>query len=217
MEERHKLNLGRIGIHISRETDGNLSGSAAIPSDRDLKPLYLAFRFFYHEKEPSNFYRVANILVRSIQEPIIQKFVKKIKEQWRGSFARNLSEFHGRRHYTSKDIIDNWFNAHYFHSDENKEIKLEELNTLLGPELSHISLFMAVFDASLAVSNLFNAIENMDRDKGVVVLPRFMSQEGVQPSAADGRRDKAVPPLCPHDVQSRNTRNPPHLTAMRIH
>ncbi len=45
--ERKKLNLGTIQISISREPDGNLTGSGNIPLERDLKLFYLAFRFFF--------------------------------------------------------------------------------------------------------------------------------------------------------------------------
>jgi hypothetical protein len=176
IEERNRLNLGRFGIHLSREPDGNLSGRAALPPERELKHLYLSFRFFYHKDEPSSFGKVANIVSRAISDPLVREAIKRIKAQWKGSFSDTLSQFHGRK-YSSEEIIDSWFNAHIFHSDYNKEQKLKELKSLLKDDLSHIALFMAIWDAGLAVSNLFTAVERMGRTDGEIALPRFMSRK----------------------------------------
>lgn len=176
VEERSRLKLGRFGIQISREQDGTLSGSATLPPERELKHLYWSFRFFYHKEEPSNFAKVANIVSKAISEPLVREAIKKIKAQWKGSFSEMLSEFHGRK-YSSEEIIDNWFNAHLFHSDYKKEQKLKELNALLKDDLSRIVLFMTIWDAGLAVSNLFTAVEKMGRTNGEIVLPLFTSRK----------------------------------------
>lgn len=176
IEERSQLKLLKFGIHISREPDGNLAGSAPLPPERELKPYYLSFRFFYHKEEPSNFGKVANIVSKAINDPLIRDAIKRIKAQWKGSFTETLSQFHGRK-YSSEEIIDCWFNAHFFHSDSKKEQKLKELNLLLNHDLSRIALFMAIWDAGLAISNLFKVVEKMGRTDGEIVLPLFMNRE----------------------------------------
>lgn len=171
LEERKKLNLGTIQISISREPDGNLTGSGNIPLERDLKLFYLAFRFFFLEKERSNFNRVSNLIRDSFSNPAVNTFVKKIKEQWKGSFVKNISDFHGRN-YSSKEIVDLWFNAHLFHSVEEKEVRLSEINSFLSSGLSQITLFMSVWDAGLSVASLYNSLEYLEKDRGYLTLPK---------------------------------------------
>lgn len=175
IEERSRLKLDKFCIHLSRGSDGNLAGNAPLPPERELKHLYLSFRSFYHKDEPSNFGKVANIVSKAISDPLIREAIKRIKAQWKGSFTETLSHFHGRK-YSSEEIIDSWFNAHFFHSDSKKEQKLKELNVLLKDNLSRIALFMAIWDAGLAISNLFKAVERMGRADGEIVLPIFMSR-----------------------------------------
>ena len=98
------------------------------------------------------------------------------KAQWKGSFVEDLSKFHGEK-YSSEELIDSWFNAHYFHTDDKKEENLKKLNTLLNNELSRTSLYMAVWDAGLAISNLFNVVKDMGRTTGGIALPFYMNEE----------------------------------------
>ena len=173
IEERKALNLGLLSIQMSRQPDGSISGRGNIPTTRQLKIFYLAFRFFYLEKEPSNFNKVVNIAYRVITDPVIRILLRRSKEQWKGRFIQTISEFHGRK-YTTKQVVDAWFNANIFHSDEKHKKGLAEIDKLLKDELSRIALFMCVWDAGLAVSSLYKLIENLGPSHGHIAIPKHI-------------------------------------------
>lgn len=136
------------------------------------------------EKERSNFNRVSNLIRDSFCNPAVNAFVKKIKEQWKGSFVKNISDFHGRN-YSSKEIVDLWFNAHLFHSVEEKEERLSEINSFLSSGLSQITLFMSVWDAGLSVASLYNSLEYLEKDRGYLTFPKKYLTERTASTSPD--------------------------------
>jgi hypothetical protein len=56
-------------------------------------------------------------------------------------------------------LIDLWFNAHYFHSDELKEQNLTNLKNALSIDVCRFMLADAVYEASKAVIHLANALQ----------------------------------------------------------
>ncbi len=102
---------------------------------------------------------------------------------WKGSFAQDVSALHGSD-FTSEEIINLWFNAHFFHSDLEKEKKLQETNHILSLDLSKCMLFMSIYDAGLAISNLYGSIKGFNKHGGAIVLPtQFVSKGDAQPNS----------------------------------
>jgi len=59
-------------------------------------------------------------------------------------------------------LIDLWFNAHYFHSDECKDQNLANLKEALSIDGCRFMLADAVYEASTAVLDLANALHAFD-------------------------------------------------------
>jgi hypothetical protein len=74
-----------IRTSIKYERGKGLQISSALPREDYLKPLFMAFRFFFLNDEPSNFYRVVNILKKYTRNEHLNKRMDRLKDQWSGA------------------------------------------------------------------------------------------------------------------------------------
>lgn len=158
LREGHK-----IQYKLKWSVGQTLTSISDLPAEDDLRSFYMAFRFFYHQKEKSNFFRVANIVKRISQNEYVDQVIKQLKEKWHGALNRKpfYIEVNGKT-ITTRLIIDLWFNAHYFHGDENKQEELENLCSVLPNDFAKLLLIEAILDATDAVLALYNSIKNLE-------------------------------------------------------
>ncbi len=168
---RAGMKVGIIRVSMQRHPDGKYSGKASTPNEDSLLPLYLAFRHFYLEKEPEYFPKVANIISNCSHDEKLVLYLRKIKAQWKGTLSDDSWLKYKGNPVAAKTVMKLWFNAHFFHSDIEKEIELEELNSVLSTEISQHCLFMAVHDAGLAIGNLNKSIAALEQNGGSITFP----------------------------------------------
>lgn len=153
---------GRIRARLNWSVGNPFVGRFMLPAEEDLRSFYMAFRFFYMEREKSNFLRVANIVSRRAQNGLVDRHIKALKEQWHGVLERkgwNI-KLNGQE-LTAKLLIDLWFNAHYFHGDDKKQKELDDLNTILSTEFNKYLLADAVFTGTKSVLKLYEALKDL--------------------------------------------------------
>ncbi len=155
-----------LNLEYTKEQGG--STTVVLPEEHLLKEFYMTFRFFYLEKEPANFNKVINIIKRAARNDTINKFMGHLNKQYTGALSREQVFRVGivgtkGKEITAKLLLDLWFNAHYFHSDEEKEKDLKLLNDILGTEFSRYLLANSVFEASRAIKRLYLSIKSMER------------------------------------------------------
>lgn len=181
IETRDKLKLGQMSGSFW-EDDGCYDGDVSLPDETKLKALFMDFRFFFLEKEPANCRRIADMLAKNGDNELITLFIKYIKKEWDSSFLKDGWFRYKERNLSSKEVINLWFNAHYFHSDHEKEQQLKELNLVLSDGVSRFILVMCVLDAGHSIKNLYHLIKNTDNDNLVMQIPtlctlKSLSQE----------------------------------------
>lgn len=149
-------------IKYNRETGTTLSVN--LPSENQLKELFLAFRFFYMKNEPSHFYRVINIIKKAARDERVNQIMDTLKQQYSGAlqkkyvFSAKLNDTELSLEY----LLDLWFNAHYFHSDEDKEKSLNKLNELLSTDYSKFLLVNSVLEGVKAVIQLYRSLQYLE-------------------------------------------------------
>jgi hypothetical protein len=153
----------KIHMNVKYEKGSALKFTTTLPEEDLLKSFLMSFRFFYLEKEPSNFLHILNILKRKSENDLVVQQLDKYKKQWNGAFEREQYsiKINGVL-LTSKYMMDLWFNAHYFHSDSNKQEKLNELNNLLSQEGSKYLLVDSVLLATEAIFNVAKSVEQLE-------------------------------------------------------
>jgi hypothetical protein len=153
-----------ISANINYKQNRGLSSTVVLPKEDLLRSLFLAFRFFYLNDEPSNFFRVANIVKQHAADPDINRFVDAQKQRWKDAvFGGAMCISVNDQKITVNLLLDLWFNAHYFHSNRTKEQKLKDLTDSLGADFCRYMLVDAVLEASKAVFRLYDALKTCER------------------------------------------------------
>ena len=111
IEEREKIRPKQIHVSAKRLDCGEFIGDTNIPDRKRLKLFYLAFRFFYQQKEPSNFLRVRNIISNVSNGDHEILYLKSLKDMWnRAMSTTHMSDFL-HKEISGEKIIRLWFNA----------------------------------------------------------------------------------------------------------
>lgn len=145
-EYRKSVNWGRITTHIGIHSD-KPSIKGDLPGRIKLEALYMRYRLFILNNEKSNYRRFLNKLSGVARNEFVTLYVKYAQKEFFKCLVIDTAFIKANKKYTSEQIIDLWFNAHYFHSDDSKDIKLKELVSILSKEGAEVSLFHAVFDS----------------------------------------------------------------------
>jgi hypothetical protein len=171
IQKKHSPSL--LHGSMARVGDARFTGSSNIPKDEKLKEICLAFRFFYLEKELSNFLRVRNILAKHSGSEEVTRYLNSLKDGWNRALAEmHASDFIGRQ-ISGREYIDMWFNAYYFHTDVDEERKLEDVNTFLSEDVSRFYLYITIFTCGACAGLLNLAMSNLSVATCVISIPRF--------------------------------------------
>ena len=140
---------------------------ASLPDEIELEQLFRRFRPFFLKKEPSNFHSVCNLMLRclnSILKDKVQKAQKRY-ERAMGNTGPVEINFIGKSSFSklkAEEVINLWYNAHYFHSDEDKEKQLQELNTVLSESYTKNIVVISILLAGYAIALLRDVIKSSD-------------------------------------------------------
>jgi hypothetical protein len=153
-----------ISLNMKAEKDKPVQFIVTLPNEEYLRSFYMAFRFFYLKKEKTNFLRVANIIKRRSDNEPSKEYISSLEDMWNGALARRQMQMYiDGKEITPMMLIDLWFNAHYFHSDELKDNNLTNLKHALSVDMCRFMLADAVYEASKAVFHLANSLQTFDR------------------------------------------------------
>jgi hypothetical protein len=152
-----------ISLNMKAGKDKPVQFTVTLPDEEYLRSFYMAFRFFYLKKEKAHFLRVANIVKRRSDNELSKKYIDWLKDMWNGALARQQMQMYiDGKEITPTMLIDLWFNAHYFHSDELKDNNLTNLKKALSIDVCRFMLADAVYEASKAVFRLANSLQAFD-------------------------------------------------------
>lgn len=166
LHSTHIISNGESGIslNMASELGKTVQFRVSLPSEEYLRSFYMAFRFFYLEKAKSNFLRVSNIIKRRTDSQLARQYIDRLKEMWSGALAaRKMQMLVNGKQITPSILIDLWFNAHYFHSDDKKKEDLSNLSGILTIDVCRFMLADAVYEASKAVFLLANVLAKLEQ------------------------------------------------------
>ncbi len=140
-EEKYNLELYRDKAHelISSKflKDENfikfLNGEK--PNEEQIIFLLNKYRFFYLQKEPTNFYKICDILCKNAKNEKHIESIQNIRETYKKILKGGIGFVFSdklKAEQPPEDNIDLWFNAFYFHSDREKKKRLEQLQNKYG-------------------------------------------------------------------------------------
>jgi hypothetical protein len=142
--------INSIRCRISFTQENGLSFSAEVPSEELIAEFLLAFRFFYLKNEPTHFPKILGIIGKHTTNEEVRQALRLFGKKWNDSlFQRALNITYNDMPVTSSLLLDLWFNAHYFHQDEEKR---RELDKLIEGFSENFAKYM-LLDSSITATN----------------------------------------------------------------
>jgi hypothetical protein len=141
-----------------------------LPPKEQIAEYLMEFRFFYLQDEPTHFPKILRLIGRHTkQSPDFTQALKTFRSQWRDSLFKKAFQIKfNNKPITTSLLLDLWFNAEYFHSDETKGRELKELKDVFSEEFARYMLLEAVFEASKVVFKVSGGLQEMvDKHFGV--------------------------------------------------
>jgi hypothetical protein len=147
---------------IRFDQEKGLYFEASLPPEEQIAEFLMAFRFFYLEKEQTHFLKILSILGKYAIEDEIRQALKRIKERWRQALFSNAAQIKiNGKQMTASIVLDLWFNAHYFHSDEKKEKELEELKEIFSDDFAKFMLLDAAYESAKLIFKTYDELKGM--------------------------------------------------------
>lgn len=168
------------GIPISKTTHGKsadeITFEANTPDVEEVASLARNFRFFYSEKEPTQFQKILTNVRRHTQDECTCDYMDWLAVQYKEAMkATQVSATLGHP-VSNRQIIDLWFNSEFFHSDKVKKQKLIDVHTAIGEAPSLFQLYVAISRCSSCVRMLYFVVHMLDTAHPFVYSPNHHFQ-----------------------------------------
>ena len=164
------LNVEDLKLPGLRSLSIDLGGTRAVaqtntfPGRHRVKSLYLDFRHFIADKEPSRFHRIVNILANNLEKSLpIQTFLAQLKQD----FLRdtNIGIRINGKDLSLKKLVDLWFNTEFFHAGRTEQVReRDEWLKVLHDDAAHQLLAWGIVDTAHTVKSLYACVKDLNRD-----------------------------------------------------
>ena len=124
-----------------------------LPKDNDFAALLHCLRPFVLKKEPTNYYKISNLLSKNIQNPLIMGLLKEVRETWSGAAAASVmqvtamtlkGENDAKQEIISDEFLYKRLNAYEYHSDVEKKTSIYTLHKYFPVEATKALLINLV-------------------------------------------------------------------------
>jgi hypothetical protein len=157
---RLRQSQAALRLSISWKEGQQVVHEVTLPPEDDMAAFLHLMRPFVLEREPTNFYKVKNVLARRITLGRFQRFLDAVKSRYAGntlSFTIQVAALT----LTTPEAIDKWLNAFEYHLDEDKQIELRAMFETF-PEQSARALFLtAMLERAVAVGRLAQVVHSL--------------------------------------------------------
>lgn len=128
---------------------------ANTPDIDHIATMAMKFRFFYANKEPTHFEKVAGLLRSKAKDEWAINYIDRIALLYK--HAMKFTETTGAlgSPTTNREILNLWFNSKFFHSDAQKREKLESIHQIVGKEASLFQLYIAITQCASHIESLY--------------------------------------------------------------
>lgn len=157
----------RLGGSFQNKGNGIVTGPGCGVERHRLKGFYLDFRFFHAKKEPTHYFKLANMLAKHCNDASFRKALAQDRETW--ITAGMLSDWHGM---SADNLIDSLFNGRYFHQANNVYPSLEQISRSMTDELANHELTYCIYRRMLMLRNFNWYISPLSIETQVVRAPK---------------------------------------------
>lgn len=169
--ERNWSELENEGFTVSgwlgRDADGKIATTGVPVSIHRLKGLYVDFRFFWGDKEPSNFFKIERLIGKHCNtSTAVTAALKANKKQWQDAGGGN--RWHG---LDTDEMIRAIFYGSIIHEAEDKQAALEQVNSVLSEPAAHHILASTIWARTYPLRSLDWMLSPLREDRQVVQVP----------------------------------------------
>lgn len=153
-----------ISAHIEAEKGKPILFQVALPNEDALKSLILSFRPFYANNEPSNFKKVMNILKRYCRDKEVHETIETYVHDWDHSLLDGAMKITDKKGpITASRLFDLWFNGHYFHSDEDKDLELNSIKSVITEGYAKYLMVDSVYNCVKLIRPIYKGIKPLEK------------------------------------------------------
>lgn len=163
------------GIPISKTTRSAESGEATFeantPHVDEVASLALKFRFFFADKEPTQFQKILTKVRRRVQDEWACGYMEWLAEQYKEAMKASQVSANLGRAVPNRTIIDLWFNSEFFHSDSYKREELIDIHATIGEVPSLFQLHVAIAHCSSYIRMLYSVVHVLNVEHQFIYSP----------------------------------------------
>ena len=163
------------GIPISKTThSGNaneIKFEANTPDIEEVASLARNFRFFYAEKEPTQFQKILTNVRRRTQDEWACGYMDWLAWQYKEAMKTSQVSADLGHPVPNRKIIDLWFNSEFFHSEKSKKQELLDIHAVIGEVPSLFQLYVAIVRCSSFVNSLYSVVHLLDAKHQFIYSP----------------------------------------------
>lgn len=133
------------------------------PGRHRAKSLYLDFRHFYANDEPSNLKRILKIVSRKVgRDSDAYDFYANLKVMYEKWLKKRLDN--NERRYSNENIINTWFYTEYFHAGHtNQRKERDDILSLFYDESIQQKLFWEVVHFEYVIKRLYASLKDLEQ------------------------------------------------------
>ena len=159
---------------VSVASDGSKTDFKANTPDVDhILNLAIRFRFFYGDKEPTQYGKIVNLLRCNAKDEWARNYLDVVSTHYKASMKATDTSGSLGHPITNREIINLWFNSKFFHSDAEKRTSLTSINQTVGEEASLFQLYVAIVKCSSHIQTLYSIIHKTDKENQIICTPNY--------------------------------------------
>jgi hypothetical protein len=151
--------MPELEINTTVELGKEITVETKFPDEEDFRSALLAIRFFYMNDEPTCFFKVCNILRKTLIDNDLKNQVDQVRSCYKCNFDQVAINGTGNNKVTNEKLIDLYLNGRYFHSDSKKSQELECLENSVPHGHIEFELRDALLNAAECIFIMKHIIE----------------------------------------------------------
>lgn len=158
----------------SEALDGSKTDFKANTPDVDhILNIAIRFRFFYGDKEPTQYGKIVNLLRRNAKDEWARNYLDVVSAHYKASMKATDTSGSLGHPITNREIINLWFNSKFLHSDAEKRASLTSINQTVGEEASLFQLYVAIVKCSSHIQTLYSIVHKTDKKNLIICTPNY--------------------------------------------
>jgi hypothetical protein len=150
---------------------GEHSFEANTPDVDDILNIAVQFRFFYADKEPTQFEKILSQTRRRTSDEWAKNYMDRIADWYKTAMKQSdISNTFGHP-VTNRKIISLWFNSEFFHSEPEKRAELRTIHDVIGHEASFFQLYTAIVKCSSFIKMFYAVVHKLEVGNEFVYTP----------------------------------------------